>query len=156
MTESMVTVVGGIIFGGVLVCAVAWVYIKHQKLAAGGAFLALVGFGLIGISVWTHASFEFGTLKANFARVEAEKQELASKNVELNDQNSELSTRNSKLDSVNTQLQTDLKISQQAFEKSVREIAQLKRGSIDDIRKQYLGSNADRLNARQLVEHLQR
>lgn len=48
----------GIVIGTCLLIAVSWVWIRKQVLGMNGIALAVIGFALVGLTVWTGIRFE--------------------------------------------------------------------------------------------------
>lgn len=53
-----VAFVAGIVLGACLLVAVSWVWIRKQVLGANGVSLAVIGFALMGLTVWTSIRIE--------------------------------------------------------------------------------------------------
>jgi hypothetical protein len=53
-----VAFVAGIILGACLLAAVSWVWMRKQVLGASGISLAVIGFALVGLTVWTSIRIE--------------------------------------------------------------------------------------------------
>jgi len=54
-----VAFLAGIILGACLLVAVSWVWMRKQVLGASGISLAVIGFALVGLTVWTAVTVAF-------------------------------------------------------------------------------------------------
>ena len=108
MDGYTVTMIGGFVFGGMMLAAVAYVFVTTKEMGVGGIMLAVIGFALVGITMWTDAEFQVGDMSAKLSRAEKEVEtvssELRTVSTELESKNVAVRDLTQRLELSNTQL----------------------------------------------------
>lgn len=73
-----VAFLAGIIIGSVLLLSVSWVWVKKQVIGSGGTIMCIVGFGLVGLALWSSITIQRTPDGGLLARFERELQQLSS------------------------------------------------------------------------------
>lgn len=61
-----------------MLTSVAYVFVSTKEMGMGGLMLAVIGFALVGITMWTDAEFQIGDMKAKLSRAEQKVDEVSS------------------------------------------------------------------------------
>jgi hypothetical protein len=77
--------IAGVILGSLAIVSVCWVWLSKQMLGIGGGVLSFVGVLLVGLSLWSKASVQFGQdgFRAEFERLQNDVKAVAESNKAL-------------------------------------------------------------------------
>jgi len=82
MNIQTATFIVGLILGTLAVGSACYVWIRHRVFGVGGGSLSVVGFALVGLSIWSSVKIQVseGGLQAEFQRLSRQVQAVAQAN----------------------------------------------------------------------------
>jgi len=125
-TMQLVAFGAGIVFGSVLLLAVAIVWIRKQVFGLGGSVMSLFGVTLVGLTVWKTVQFEVTAdgISGQLEQFERQVQQLGTRVVEVDTSLKAIATTNATMSRDMSKLNTAVTSTSQQFRALTDELAQ--------------------------------